>query len=232
LITSDFKHCFSGFHVSNIAVAFASKGIAAQVYELSGLLPNAGFYMSLPPERYIHCNGNENTSLCSGLAGVKIAFSLQAKQGFKRQVSGPRIDLIHMPPVNPERTFRESLDNVKAYCQSPTAALVLKRGDSSNDGDLEKILDKHIPWTKYFLNLTRKAQDHSSKKRRSIELGTVMNWEIALKDRIPTVTRVPSSRLSKIYESICESLLCRMDRFRRKSSATSAFSRSSRIRSR
>jgi MinD-like ATPase involved in chromosome partitioning or flagellar assembly len=63
------------------------------------------------------------------------------------------------------------------------------------------------------------------------DLGSLPDWESALTDRVPVVIRAPDSALARAYQSICDTLLCKITQFRSKLSASHVSQVSAGIRS-
>ncbi len=215
LIAGDSKRCFPGFHAANLAAAFASRGIAVRLLELSGILPNAGFYMSLAPERYIHWDGRDVEVVFSGLSGIKIGYSLGARRGLEGSAGRPRIGLVHLPPASPIGEFQDSLERVLGTLGPPALAILLRldgypQWNWGSPGGLSR-------WPTCVLRLGKGIPREPEADRLLFDLGTLPEWEKALKDRVPAAVRAPGSALSRAYLSVCDSLLCKVNQARRTS---------------
>ncbi len=235
LITGENKRCFSGFHAANLAAAFAAKGVSTRLFDLSGLLPNGGFFMLLPPERYIQVNNTKPDGTYSGLAGVKVSFSLNAVSRPGGISSFPRIGLIHLPPIFPEEPFREGIEEVKSLLKAPLLVLLLKNGIHPGEGTMRTIapvIERLAPRITCVLRLNKRIPFESPPDCRLLDLGSLPDWELVLRDRVPIVVRVPKSALSRAYLSVCESLLNKIHQFRRKSGAVQPLSVSPGVRPR
>jgi hypothetical protein len=221
LITSSSKKCFSGFHAANIAAAFASKCMNTILFELSGLLPNAGYFMALPPQRYIRWSVLEGERAIPALAGIKLSFSLRTHTGFGRNAGRPRIDLIHLPPVFPAQPFQTVLESLQEQVDKQAAVLFFDM-DAGGDGGLVKsALGRDTEWVIFNANLDSETSAIAAEDR-SNDLGHLGYWESRLHDRVPIVIRVPESALARTYSSMCDTILLRLNHSIKKAGATHA----------
>jgi hypothetical protein len=230
LITSNSRNCFSGFHAANLAAAFASKRMNASLFELSGLPANAGYFMALPPHRYIRWNKDEGARSIPGMAGVKISFTLDTRPSFGRRIGRPHIDIIHLPPVFPNQPFQSVIEKVRGEVDK--RAVVLFLGMDAGEGleFLKSALNQSTDWAICNLNLEAGVSDMTAGDRRSSDLGQLGYWEGRLTDRVPIVIRVPESALARTYSSICETILFRINQSKRKVGVSHASQYSRKIR--
>ncbi|UCG50433.1 MAG: hypothetical protein JSW58_09465, partial [Candidatus Latescibacterota bacterium] len=82
------------------------------------------------------------------------------------------------------------------------------------------------------LSLGETAQSHREKDSSLVDLGNLIDWEDALRDRVPIVIRAPDAALSRSYNVVSESLLFKINQFRRKAGAPRVSGISAGIRSR
>jgi len=216
LVTSDGKSCFSGFHAANLAAAFAARRMNTCVFELSGLLPNAGYFMALPPRRYIRWNADQNEHAISALAGIKIGYSPQIRPGFGRQAGRPRLDLIHLPPVFPREPFRSALEQIRDFAGARVPVLLLGRNAGRGFELIRSTVERTPGWMLCCVGLDAGISFPVDGDRRIADLGHLGFWRGRLNDRIPVVLRVPESALARTYSSICETILFRINQLKRK----------------
>ena len=107
ILVADDKRCLPGFHAANLAAGLSAKGLRVRFTETSGLLPNAGYYMFLPPERYIHWNRRKQGPIYSGMAGIKIGFQAAGLSSEPGTPAAKEIRIFHLPPVHTKPEFPE-----------------------------------------------------------------------------------------------------------------------------
>lgn len=222
LITADSKRCFPGFHSANIAAAFASKRLNTSLFELSGLLPNGGYFLALPPHRYIRWNSDENDRAMSGMAGIKICYSLQAHPRFGSHTGRPQIDLIHLPPVSPRPPFQSVLESIRDFVGEQVLVLFLGMNAGTEFEFLGSATEGSDEWTLCCVGLDDGFSFMLKGDRRVTDLGRLGYWQGRLNDRIPIVIRIPESALARTYSSICDTILFRINQSMRKAGALRA----------
>jgi hypothetical protein len=223
LVAADGKSGFSGFHAANLAAAFASKRLNTSLFELSGLLPNAGYFMALPPHRYIRWNEAESDRAIPVMAGIKMCFSLRVQPGFGRRTGRPRMDLFHLPPVFPRQAFRSVLDAVSERVDQQAVVLLLRSNASKGALDfLESVLEHSRGWTIFCVDLNPETASAGERDPRVTDLGHLGSWVNRLSDRIPTAIRIPESALARTYSSLCDTILFRINQSLKKAGATHA----------
>ena len=222
LLAADDKCCLPGFHAANLAAGFSSKGLSVRFLETSGLLPNAGYYMSLPPERYIHWNQREQGPVYSGLAGIRIGFQASGLAQ-NPAPAGPReLKIFHLPPVHPEPDFQAGVGRIRDFVGPGSLVLLFEMGGRLREESMRTLISatrRFSPGVICILRLKVQAPGSYPVDFRFFDLGSVPDWTAAVTDRVPTVLRTPGSVLSRAYLSICESLLCKINQTRRVSGA-------------
>jgi len=99
LVTGENKLAFPGFHAANLAAALAARGCEVRLHERSGLLPNAGFYLALPPTGYIPWNlADDETAI--GLSGVTLDYAPRRDEEVSGETTRPQVDFFHFPPLS------------------------------------------------------------------------------------------------------------------------------------
>jgi hypothetical protein len=231
LMAGEDRRCFSGFHAANLAAALSSKAMSVHLFERSGVLPNAGFFMSLPPRRYIRWDPNEDAAV-AGVGGVSIDCSLKGFPTFKGDSHLPRVELIHLPPVFPDQPFQESLREVRDFVKSVTIFLIL-RIDRTNLGEISECVEKGLgPAAVCVLHLDDTDLCCPDDDPSAFDLGSLTGWKSALRDRVPVVIRAPDAALSRAYLSICDRILFKISQLRRKAGAEYAIGTSTATRPR
>jgi hypothetical protein len=223
LVTGGGRGCFSGFHTANLAAAFAAKRLNTSLFELSGLLPNTGYFLALPPQRYIQWNADDNERAIPAMAGIKMCFSPRVQLGFGRQAGRPRMDLFHLPPVFPEQPFRSMLEGVRGRMDQHAVVLLFGTADDAGAPDfLKSALGHSLDCPIYCVSLDSGTSFSADGDRRVIDLGYLGLWERRLCDRIPIVMRVPESALARTYDSLCDTILFRINQSLRRAGASHA----------
>jgi hypothetical protein len=221
-IAAEDRGCLPGFHVANLAAALCARDWAVEVVERSGLLPNAGFYMALPPSQYIAWEAGGDGSV-SGIGRMSVAAELRGagEPGAPGLTVKPRIELTHLPPLGAGEAFRECLLQLSARPAPLRLFLVLSSNDSF---DARSALSRHgvaVAGTGV-LHLGATFRPLEAEEPGTFDLGSVGAWRHAVADRVPQVMRAPDSLLSRTYCSISDSLLSRIRELGKVADADSA----------
>ncbi|UCG52697.1 MAG: hypothetical protein JSW58_03880, partial [Candidatus Latescibacterota bacterium] len=144
LIVGEDRGCFSGFHAANLGAALSAKGVSVHLFERSGLLPNSGFFMSLPPRQYIRWDKDVEAPI-AGLGGAKISYTLKRSPALGDGARRPRVELIHLAPVHPELPFQEGLREARDFAGPVTILLVLRMGENARGEIIESAVKKTKP---------------------------------------------------------------------------------------
>lgn len=215
LMAGEDKRCFSGFHAANLAAALATKSVAVRLIEQSGLLPNAGYFMALPPHLYV-CSERNRAAPVTGVGGVVIDFSSRGTPALPNIDDRPRIELFHLPPLTAEQLLIASLREV-ADLVKPITFFVALRTHPEGSNALSEDVAKELRGASVCVirlgdeDLTAPGHDPSV-----CSLGCVANWKGALRDRVPAVIRAPETELAGAYLSIGARILAEIDRIWRK----------------
>ncbi len=244
-ITGEHKRCFPGFHVANLAAALASKNCPVHLYERSGLLPNAGYFMSLSPRHYIRWD-EDGKGVATGLGDVEVDCSSRRSRAFARDARIPRVEVFHVPPLFPEEHFLNTLKEIENRVTSVGILVVLGTGRIPLSGIVGAVAEVLNPATTCTLHLGGPARGRVEDGRtfnrengpsggdfegespqacreddtEAIDLGCVSDWEHALNDRVPAVLRAPGSALSQAYRAAADGLFFKINDLGRKSDAS------------
>ena len=189
-----------GFHVANLALAVAARGIPTRIEDRSGLPVNAGCFLALDPRCWV---ARENVRVPSVVAFACVTFALTPASGAEADSPADslgRVEIVHIPP------WDASLEHTDAIARSvsrekPTIVLYLAERDA-----------EPRPW--------RETGGHPDVVRRVAYVtraghasagdgyaGTFTRWTRALTDPLPVVLRDPGSRLARQYGEAVSTLL-------------------------
>lgn len=232
------RRCFPGFHAANLAAALAARGCEVRVHERSGLLPNAGFYLALPPSRYIpweEAEGEPGRGLHPGLSGVKVEFSPGSVGTAPGESPRTQVDVFHVPPLSDGKPvgelpssrggelgplvivviaggtgLPEEIPAVFWGSLVPDAILVFCTGESGVPLSAADVPPDRPP------NGADPAEEDAKEAHRSLpEIGRAGDWETALADRVPVVVRDPDSGLASSYLAAADALRFKTEELRR-----------------
>lgn len=215
-VSGEDKNCFGGLHAANLASAFSKRETEVRIYELSGVLPNACFYFSHPPQIYLGVNSDRTPGLFSGLGGVDLSFDVV---DHAPDTELPLVNIIHLPPLSDEPLFRKRFDKVKSrWKESFGLALFNDRQDVP--ASFKCFRQEFGPSRLFALSLRVGKTADLPTYGPLRDLGALTMWEPTLVDRVPIVLRSPNARLAREYLSICDSMLSQMTAMRRMSGST------------
>jgi hypothetical protein len=145
LVTAVSRDCFSAYHVANLALGIARRGLEVELIEMSGMLPCAAYFLQMPPRVYIRHKAQSPAESLSALGGVSVRFSPDTESGNPegegagegitaggRRWSG-RVAIFHLPPANRQDLLDAALLRVVrpgAPGGAVTRALVLAPDES------------------------------------------------------------------------------------------------------
>ncbi|MEE9271350.1 MAG: hypothetical protein V3V49_13940 [Candidatus Krumholzibacteria bacterium] len=219
LVTSAGSECFSGLHVANLAMAFSERKIAVSVYELSGMLPNASFYLAHPPGVYLGTRGPD--MFHPALRGVSLTFGTVPPPVADAGQRTARLNLFHLPPLRMQERLRESLKRA-AGILSPERWMLLLHDNAGIDLSMAKWLRVEVGPQR---TLTVRVGDPGPSLVPGAEhLGAIGGWRPRVVDRVPVVLREPRADVSLEYLSICDSVLSRLNRIARRNHAAAEVS--------
>ena len=150
VIAGENKRCFPGFHAANLAAALAVRGCDVRLHERSGLLPNAGFYLALPPARYIRWDKSESET-DPGLAGVTVDCSTGAVEAFRGESPRAQVDFLHVPPLFSALPPGECLPPWGSGVRSPVI-VVFVGGEGTRTGTPAGFSERFCPAAVLFLH--------------------------------------------------------------------------------
>jgi hypothetical protein len=218
-VAGETKSCFSSFHAANIAAGLTFKDAAVRVFEISSLLPNASFFFAQAPRVYLNTAQRVPGAFSAGMRGVRLCMDPDPWPGSPEDGSRPNLDIVHLPPLSLTEELERVLDRVRDRWVGDKMLLVLRSVGSPANALPEMIVEKLRPIGPYSVVLGRRRETQDSNAAVT-SLGGIWNWRRALSDRVPVVIRDPHCNLSRMYLSICESLLCRLNSRRRMSVGT------------
>ncbi|MEJ2719850.1 MAG: hypothetical protein P8181_01740 [bacterium] len=214
LIAADGRSSVPGFHAANLAAAFAAKGLHVNLFERSGVLPNAGYFLSMPAARYLPWMVT-GTALESGIGGVNIDCSAGACVQPDGSGDRPRIDLLHLPLVYPVGAFRAALRMARVFADDVTVFLLLRTKETPLDKFARIVEDELGPLTAGALDLREirdQRADDAGDREDAFNLGSVTGWTTGLGDRVPAVVRDAESPLSIEIASVAETMLFKINK--------------------
>lgn len=221
-IAGENRGCFPGFHVANLAAAMAARDWSVEVLERSGLLPNALFYMALPPREYMGWDGCEQGPT-PGLGRVTITMAPREHPEPRASNEpmekgdlpvGPRLEITHLPPLHPEGPFQSGLGEMSVQPGAVTVFLALTMDDFFKSAGAASVQALGVTgWG--VLHLGDTGHPSQTDDSTTFDLGNIGGWMGSLTDRVPVVVREPGSLLSRTYDSISDNLLFKVRQWRR-----------------
>lgn len=205
-VTSSRRECFGGLHVANLAVAFARRKLDVRLYELSGTLPNASFYLAHPPRLYLGTRAWGQDTFHPALAGVSLTFETAPPPagGSGR----PQVHLIHLPALSSGDELWGALERAEGILTADRWTLLVHDAGGA-DAAAARRLGRRIEPQRAF---TMTVGGPGPCPVPGVEhLGGLGVWKPLVVDRVPVVLRNPQARASLEYLSICDSLLSRMN---------------------
>jgi hypothetical protein len=233
-ITADDKRCFPGFHVANLAAALSVKNCPVRLFDRSGLLPNAGFFMSLSPQHYIRW-GDNGVGSAAGLVGVEIDCSPRGCRKLTNVPKPARVEIVHLPPLSPSERLQETVCELKSRAGTVDILVLLRTARTPGEENPASVAAETSvamdlrPAVTCAFNIAERprarafeASGQRAEESGAVDLGAVADWEGALDDRVPVVIRAPDSALSRAYRSASDTLLFKVNDLGRKFDATRA----------
>lgn len=237
-ITAEHKRCFPGFHVANLAASLSARNGPVRLLDRSGLLPNAGYFMSLSPRRYIRW-GEDGARLAAGLGGVEIDCSSREFRNFPPASRPVRVEIVHLPPFSPADRFEAALEEARKRVRPVSVLVVLRSVRTLGEGLPPSVEAELRPAATFVIRLAEFPVGRIDTppgawkdEPDAIDLGRVVDWERSIDDRVPPVLRAPNSALAQTYRSASEALLFKINDLGRKHDATRALGISAGIGSR
>ena len=185
------RECLSGFHTANIAAALSQRGCSVRVRDLSGLVPNAAYFLALPAAVHLAAADRETSEWYSALGGIALTFS--SKSAEPAASKGPVVDLYHAPPGESADAHRSVVARVAAH--KGAMFVTLDDGDPAGlTGDISYRVGALGPGVVVPAGA-------------SVSKGRIERWGTAVSDPVPAVVRDPGSMLARCFSEICEQLL-------------------------
>jgi hypothetical protein len=207
VLCGDSRNCLPAIHVANIAAAFALGGaganppLAVRVFDVSGLLPNAGYYLGLPPQVYIgHRSGNDS-ALQPALIGISVGFDRSAAARANQAPARAVFEVVHIPPFEFRDPFSEALAELGREPVENTFFVLLQSEARTLDG-VREIVSSRLRNAPCFGIGVEWTEDGWFRER----IGTVSGWKSNAADRIPIVCRDPHSIPARRYHSLVDGL--------------------------
>lgn len=234
VIAGDNKSCFPGFHAANLAAALAARGCEVRVHDRSGLLPNAGFYLALPPSTYIRWDAPEGGAE-PALAGVTFDCAIGEVDAIHGESPRAQVELFHEPPLSTAPAARRGLPSWGDGSRPLVIALIVG-GEGVRPRVPARFPGQPGPDTVLLLRTeedevpardsdqlpgeTQGQMDQGNgsphaAERPVTEIGSVTGWEAALSDRVPAVVRAPDSGFSAAYFAVADAIRFKVDELRR-----------------
>jgi hypothetical protein len=191
-----------GFHVANLALAAAARGIAVRIEERSGLPVNAGCFLGLDPSCWV---AREDGPVAPVAAFARVTFSLSSERGSSSArdsstESGERLEMVHVPPFDAGLDHPHAL-SVAISSAVPTAVLYLA-----------EYLAEPRPWREMGERegVVRRVAYVTRAGQAGAEdgcVGVLVRWKRSLTDPLPVMVRDPDSRLARQYTDAMSKLL-------------------------
>jgi len=230
VVCGETRKTFPAFHTAALAASVALKGSAAPapldvtVFDVSGILPNVGYYFALPAQTYLARNHDRCAVRVTALMGVKLAYSWHRNDLRSTVASSPRFEIHHIPPYEDRKRFQHALTGIRRAPAGNTVFLFITQ-DGERLSDMREAVSSCMGETPvYTLGIGTGPPEFIAN-----QVGTVTAWESSVADRIPTVCRDPLSTLARSYQSICEGLLYKIRENRREYGGSGIHRRSSRL---
>lgn len=189
------------FHVANLALAAAVRGISACIEDRSGLPVNAGCFLGLDPSCWV---ARADGTAAPVAAFARVTFILSPEDlplaWSSRAEFAHGMEIVHVPPLNAGAEHTRAI-HLETSHAATTVVLYLAERDN-----------EPRPW--------REASEHPGVVRRVVYVtragrggdeggcsGTLTRWKRALTDPLPVVVRDPDSRLARQYMGALSKLL-------------------------
>ncbi len=191
-----------GFHVANLALAAAARGIAVRIEDRSGLPANAGCFLGLDPSCWV---AREDGPVAPVAAFARVTFTLPPERalslaGGSSTESGERVEMVHVPPFDagPEHAHALPAAITEAV---PTVVLYLAERDTEprpwrDTAECEAVVRR----VAYVTRAGRTGPE-------DVCVGLFACWKRSLTDPLPVMTRNPDSRLARQYTDTISKLL-------------------------
>ncbi len=184
------------FHVANLALAAAARGITTRIEDRSGLPVNAGCFLGLDPSCWV---ATEDARAVPVSAFARVTFTLNPERESPVELADG-VEIMHVPP------FDAGSEHERTVCLTtsqaiPTVVLYLAERDAEprpwREADERDYVDRRVA----YVTRARRAgaEDDCA--------GSFTRWRRALTDPLPVVVRDPDSRLARQYLEALSKLL-------------------------
>jgi hypothetical protein len=183
------------FHVANLALAAAARGITTRVRESSGLPVNAGCFLGLNPRCW---NAVPDTATGPVAAFARVTFALGDGAEMDADPEDG-IEIVHVPPWETGSEHAHAVDRALARA-GPAIVLFLAERDA-----------EPRPWQRNAHGGVASRVAFVTRAGHAAPgngcAGTFTRWVRVLTDPLPVVVRDPGSRLARQYDEAISHLL-------------------------
>lgn len=217
VVCGESRKTLPAFHIAALSAAFALKRSAAHapltvtVFDVSGVLPNVGYYFSVPSRTCLMRNRGESSGLVTALLGIKLGFSWGPAEHEGTAQSSSGLEFHHIPPFEDRKNFQHALARLRRAPLGNTVFLFITRHGEQEREMRDAVASNLGEYPVYTLGVERGRREFAAD-----QLGAVSAWESSAADRIPAVCRDPQSTLARRYQSLCEVLIYKIQENRRK----------------
>lgn len=187
------------FHVANLALAAAARGIPVRVEDRSGLPINAGCFLGLDPSCWV---AREDGPVTPVAAFARVTFVLSRERESPAAWGSPAelgesVEVVHVPPFDADvqaipHAISHGVPTVVLYLAERDAEPRPWREGGERDGVIRRVA--------YVTRAGRAgAADGCS--------GAITRWKRSLTDPLPVMVRDPESRLARQYTDVLSKLL-------------------------
>ncbi|MBI4720081.1 MAG: hypothetical protein HY770_02405 [Chitinivibrionia bacterium] len=211
VLCGESRDCLPAVHAANIAAAFALGGarsdppLEVRLFDVSGLLPNAGYFFGLPPQVYLRRQTMEDGETHPALAGVTVVFTLACRAKPDSPLPRSILDVVHIPPLERRERFYASLAELRKQPVENTLFVLLQAANSAAAGLREEVSPRLRNAPCYNIGVEWTGDGWFPER-----IGTVTGWKSSATDRIPAVCRDPHSILAGRYYSLVDGLAFKM----------------------
>lgn len=217
LVCGESRATISAFHTAAMAAAFAMKGASGhaaldvRVFEVSGVLPNTGYYFALPAHLCLGFGADTSPAWTTALFDLKVCFTENPEPAEALYGGSSRLEIYHVPPYENRDRFLRMIERLRRKPAGNTLCIYVTHDGSG--------VDEAQAAMSTLQEMARFCTLHvgpGSGIADSRQLGCVRGWESRVTERIPAVCRDPRATLVRRYDSICEGLICRIRENRRR----------------
>ncbi len=189
------------FHVANLAVAAAARGVPVRIFERSGLPVNAGCFLGLDPSCWVASPNGTGFSVAA-FAGVMFEMAPGSDTlGDEDPEPWDGVEFLHAPTCDTGFEHAEAIAAAIARADVPMTVLYLAERDPEpcpwRNGDGPPDVARRVAY------VTRSGRNGDGDRC----VGSFTRWSGALADPVPVVVRDPGSRLARQYAGVASSIL-------------------------